>query len=139
MPLGLMMVDVDFFKRYNDTFGHLAGDDALRQISQALLRHVAREGERVCRYGGEEFAILLPGADIAQCRKVADLIHAEVRQMKIPHVVEPERRLSISIGIACALPGCEHPPESLVQAAHQALYDAKKAGRNRSACAELVS
>lgn len=139
LPLGMLMVDVDHFKLYNDTYGHLAGDDALRSVSRALQQHVGREGDRVCRYGGEEFAILLPGADIAQCRKVADLIHAEVRQMKIPHVVEPERRLSISIGIACALPGCEHPPESLVQAADQALYEAKKAGRNRSACAELVS
>lgn len=138
MPLGLMMVDVDFFKRYNDSFGHLAGDDALRQISQALLRHVAREGERVCRYGGEEFAILLPGADLAQCYRVAGLIHREVREMNIPHVVEPNRRLTVSIGIACAMPGCDEPPEALVSAADRALYEAKHAGRNRSACAELV-
>lgn len=139
LPLGMLMVDVDHFKLYNDTYGHLAGDDALRSVSRALQQHVGREGERVCRYGGEEFAILLPGADIAQCCKVADLIHAEVRQMGLPHVVEPERRLSVSIGIACALPGCEHPPESLVQAADQALYEAKNSGRNRSARAELVS
>src|SRR5690606_19783028 len=121
------------------TYRHLAGDDALRSVSRALQQHVGREGDRVCRYGGEEFAILLPGADIAQGRKAADLVHAEGRQMKIPDVVAPERRPAIRHGRACALPGCEHPPKSLVQAAEQALYEAKTSGRNRSACADLVS
>lgn len=139
LPLGLLMIDVDFFKRYNDTFGHLAGDDALRQISRALQQHVGREGERVCRYGGEEFAVLLPGADLAQCNKVAALIHEEVRRMNIPHVTEPDRRLTVSIGIACALPGCSKPAEALVRAADAALYEAKGTGRNRSAGAELVA
>lgn len=137
LPLGLLMIDVDFFKRYNDTFGHLAGDDALRQISRALQQHVGREGERVCRYGGEEFAVLLPGADLPQCFKVARLIHAEVECMSIPHVVEPER-VTISIGIACAMPGCNESSAALVSAADEALYEAKRSGRNRSACSELV-
>lgn len=137
-PLGLLMIDVDFFKRYNDTCGHLAGDDALRQISRALQQHAGREGERVCRYGGEEFAILLPGADLPQCYKVASLIHQEVREINIPHVIEPMRRMTVSIGIACALPGCGQSPETLVNAADQALYEAKRGGRNRSVCADPI-
>lgn len=138
LPLGLLMIDVDFFKSYNDAFGHLAGDDALRQISQALQEHVGREGERVCRYGGEEFAVLLPGADLPQCGKVAALIHDEVRRMNIPHITGAHKRLTVSIGIACAMPGCSRPPESLVSAADRALYEAKRAGRDRSTLAALV-
>lgn len=138
LPLGLLMVDVDHFKLYNDTFGHLAGDDALRQISKALQMHVGREGERVCRYGGEEFAILLPGANEPQCQKVAALIHSEVRNLRIPHATGAERCVTVSIGIACALPGSRQSPEALVKAADSALYQAKHDGRDRSACAEPV-
>lgn len=136
-PLGLLMVDVDFFKHYNDTYGHLLGDDALRKVSYALQQHSGREGERVCRYGGEEFAILLPGADLPQCRKVAALIHEEIRGMNIPHQTE-SGRLTVSIGIACALPGCKQPPEALVSAADRALYSAKHSGRDRSADTDLL-
>lgn len=137
LPLGLMMIDVDHFKHYNDSYGHLAGDDALRHISVALQQHVGREGERVCRYGGEEFAILLPGADLPQCHKVAALIHEEVRAMNIPHLTETGH-LTVSIGIACAVPGCRQPPEALISAADGALYHAKRNGRNRSADTELL-
>lgn len=137
LPLGLLMIDVDHFKSYNDNYGHLAGDDALRHISDALQVHVGREGERVCRYGGEEFAVLLPGADLAQCHRVAALIHDEVRAMQIPHVTEIGH-LTVSIGIACAVPGCRQPPEALISAADGALYHAKRSGRNRSADTELL-
>ena len=136
-PLGLLMIDVDFFKHYNDTYGHLLGDDALRKVSHALQQHAGREGERVCRYGGEEFAILLPGADLPQCHKVAALIHEDIRGMHIPHQTE-SGRLTVSIGIACALPGCEQAPEALVSAADRALYHAKRSGRDRSAETELL-
>jgi len=139
LPLGLLMVDVDYFKHYNDTLGHQAGDDALRQLGRALQLHVGREGERVCRYGGEEFALLLPGADLQQCRKVAELIHEAVRAMNIHHAVAPGNRMTVSIGIACTLPGADQQPEALVGAADRALYQAKAAGRNCSAHAELVS
>lgn len=137
LPLGLLMIDVDHFKRYNDTYGHLAGDDALRHISRALLQHVSREGERVCRYGGEEFAVLLPGADLLQCHKVADLIHKEVRALNLPHMTEAGR-LTVSIGIACAVPGCKQQPAALISAADGALYHAKRCGRDRSADTDLL-
>lgn len=137
-PLGLLMVDVDFFKHYNDTYGHLRGDDALRKVSHALQQHAGREGERVCRYGGEEFAILLPGADLPQCHKVAALIHQEIRGMNIPHQTD-SGRVTVSIGIACALPGCEQPPEALISAADRALYSAKRSGRDRSAVTDLLT
>lgn len=137
LPLGLLMIDVDHFKRYNDHYGHLAGDDALRHISRALQQHAGRESERVCRYGGEEFAILLPGADLPQCHKVAALIHEEVRAMNITHVTETGR-LTVSIGIACAVPGCKQLPAALISAADGALYHAKRTGRNRSADTDLL-
>ena len=137
LPLGLLMIDVDHFKLYNDSFGHLAGDDALRDISGAMQQHVSREGERVCRYGGEEFTVLLPGADLAQCHKVAALIHEEVRAMNIPHVTETAR-LTVSIGIACAVPGCKQSPDALISAADRALYQAKRSGRDRSADTEAL-
>ena len=138
LPLGLLMIDVDHFKLYNDTFGHLAGDDALRHISRALQQHVGREGERVCRYGGEEFAVLLPGADLPQCHKVAALIHEEVRAMNIPHVTETGH-LTVSIGIACAVPGCKQQPAALISAADDALYQAKRSGRDRSADTDVLT
>lgn len=139
LPLGLLMVDVDYFKHYNDSLGHQAGDDALRQLGHALQLHVGREGERVCRYGGEEFALLLPGADLQQCRKVAELIHEAVREMNIQHAATPTNRMTVSIGVACTIPGADRQPEGLLGAADRALYQAKAAGRNCSASAELVS
>lgn len=133
LPLGLLMIDVDFFKPYNDTYGHQAGDNALLQLARILQLHVGREGEQVCRYGGEEFAVLLPGADINQCHKVASLLHQAMRQLQLAHSASPFHYVTISIGVACMVPTADGQPEILLSAADRALYRAKAMGRNRSA------
>lgn len=137
LPLGMLMVDVDFFKLYNDTLGHQAGDNVLRQISAIMQLHVGREGERVCRYGGEEFALLLPGADINQCHRIANLLLQATRNLHLEHPTSPFKRLTISIGIASMIPSTDQPAAALVAAADRALYLAKTAGRNRCADNEL--
>ncbi len=137
LPLGMLMVDVDFFKLYNDTLGHQAGDDVLRQISTIMQLHVGREGERVCRYGGEEFALLLPGADINQCHRIANLLLQATRNLHLEHPKSPFKRITISIGIASMIPSTDQSAAALVAAADQALYLAKADGRNRSADSEL--
>ncbi|WP_022961690.1 diguanylate cyclase [Halopseudomonas pelagia] len=131
-PLGLLMLDVDHFKAFNDSLGHQAGDDALKQLANAMRGTLLREGEAVCRYGGEEFAIILPGADIAQCAEVARHLHAAVKELKIPHPSSQQQWLTVSIG-AASLPATEQDrPESLISLADKALYTAKATGRNRS-------
>lgn len=133
LPLGLLMIDVDFFKPYNDHLGHQAGDNALRQLANILQLHVGREGEQVCRYGGEEFSVLLPGADINQCHKVANLLHQAMRKLQLTHSASPFKYVTISIGIASMVPTAEDQPDMLLRAADRALYKAKAQGRNRSA------
>lgn len=131
-PLGLLMLDVDQFKAFNDSLGHQAGDDALKQLANAMSDSLSREGEAVCRYGGEEFAIILPGADIAQCAEVARHLHAAVKALKIAHPCSQQHWLTVSIG-AASLPATEQErPERLISLADKALYQAKAAGRNQS-------
>ncbi|MEH6563961.1 MAG: diguanylate cyclase [Halopseudomonas sp.] len=137
-PLGLLMLDVDHFKRFNDHLGHQAGDDALQRLANALNNCLMREGDCVCRYGGEEFAVILPGADPSQCLKVAQRIHEAVALMALPH---PETSnasglLSVSIGAASLQPMPEWGPHDLIKQADAALYRAKDEGRNRTCSAE---
>ena len=130
--LGLLMLDVDHFKAFNDSLGHQAGDDALKQLAGAMTSALSREGEAVCRYGGEEFAIILPGADITQCAEVARLLHKAVGELQIAHPSSRQKRLTVSIG-AASLPATEKGrPENLITLADKALYQAKAAGRNQS-------
>jgi diguanylate cyclase (GGDEF)-like protein len=122
-PLGLLMVDVDHFKAYNDQYGHVAGDDALQAVAQAIQSQ-ARVYDHVARYGGEEFSVILPDTPIADVRAVAERIRQAVQSMANLH-----RPLTVSIGAAMA--GGQVGPETLVQRADQALYQAKQSGRNR--------
>lgn len=130
--LGLLMLDVDHFKAFNDSLGHQAGDDALKQLAKALKATLLREGEAVCRYGGEEFAVILPGADIAQCAEVARHLHAAVKELKIPHPSSQQHWLTVSIGAASLPATAQDLPETLIGLADKALYAAKASGRNRS-------
>lgn len=130
--LGLLMLDVDHFKAFNDSLGHQAGDDALKQLATAMNGALSREGEAVCRYGGEEFAVILPGADIAQCADVARLLHKAVGELKIAHPSSRQKWLTVSIGAASLLATEQGRPESLITLADKALYQAKAAGRNQS-------
>ncbi|MEH6799352.1 MAG: diguanylate cyclase [Halopseudomonas sabulinigri] len=138
MPLGLLMLDVDHFKRFNDHLGHQAGDDALQRLATSLNNCLMREGDCVCRYGGEEFAVILPGADLPQCMHVARRIHEAVGLMTLPHPETSNKSglLSVSIGAASLQPMPEWSPHDLIKQADDALYRAKAEGRNRTCCAD---
>ena len=127
-PLTLLLMDIDYFKHYNDTHGHLAGDDVVQTVAR-LLREAVREGDFVARYGGEEFAALLPQTDSDSGRRVAERIRATVAFHPFPH-----REITLSIGIA-EWSSPEEGPHILIAHADRALYAAKRAGRNRLAFA----
>lgn len=129
--LALAVVDVDWFKRYNDHYGHPAGDACLREIAQALATTVNRSTDLVARYGGEEFVFLAPMTDLAGVRGLANKLLQAVEALALPHELSPLGRVSVSIGIAAAVPGQEVSTEVLVAKADAALYEAKKQGRNQ--------
>ena len=152
-PIGLLMIDIDYFKRYNDSYGHVQGDACLRQVAQALTATVTRAGELVARYGGEEFAVLLPGSTREVASALAAKICAAVRALAIPHAdsaVAPW--VTLSIGVASEAPALPvtvaggQPTangaaglvaaEELVRQADRALYAAKAGGRDRVCTAE---
>lgn len=131
-PFSLIIADVDFFKRYNDTYGHQAGDDCLIAIAQTLQKTVRRPGDLVARYGGEEFSIVLPDTDIAGAIEIAEAIQAAIAAIAIRHDdSDVSRQITLSLGIACGYPITDNSPEKLLNAADQALYNAKQRGRNR--------
>ena len=134
-PIALLMVDVDHFKAYNDTYGHVQGDACLRQVTQALASTIQREGELVARYGGEEFAVLLPNHREDKALECARLLAAAVAQQAIAHSASSLTGgcLSVSIGVTSLLPALDEGLGSgaLFEQADQALYAAKQAGRNR--------
>ncbi|WP_029004912.1 sensor domain-containing diguanylate cyclase [Azorhizobium doebereinerae] len=129
-PLGVIMIDVDSFKLYNDALGHLAGDDALRAVARIMLAAVAGTPYLVARYGGEEFVVLLPGADLEAAREVAEDIRRLVMSLGIVHPGVAIRRLTVSAGVASTVPGNGQSPDGLLAAADLALYEAKGKGRN---------
>lgn len=129
-PLALAMVDVDWFKDYNDHYGHQAGDTSLRQIAQALSAAVSRSGDLVARYGGEEFVFLVPATDGASALGMARKVVQAVADLALPHASSPLGRISVSVGVACCVPGVDDTPEVLLQRADTALYQAKARGRD---------
>ncbi len=130
MPVSLLIMDVDFFKNYNDTLGHPAGDEVLRQLS-AILKHTVRDNDIVARYGGEEFAIILPSTGKKGAAALAERIRKKVEKHKFPdEEVQPNGTLTISIGCA-TYPDDAVIMEDLIVAADRALYSAKAQGRNR--------
>ncbi|NUT63524.1 GGDEF domain-containing protein [Herbaspirillum sp. C9C3] len=127
----VLFTDVDFFKLYNDTYGHKAGDYALVAVARCIRSAVSRHFDRAGRYGGEEFVVLLDEADAEGALHVARTIIAALQAQKIPHERSPCGRLTISIGVACLERGVHRSIEEVVKAADQALYQAKRDGRNR--------
>lgn len=131
-PVSLLMIDIDYFKRYNDHYGHLAGDACLRQVAGVLQACAQRSGELVARYGGEEFSLLLPGADEQAARVVAQRCMDQLRQAQIPHAASAVSSwLTLSIGMATLVALPDQPAEVLVKTADDALYRMKEAGRAR--------
>lgn len=130
--LALVLLDVDFFKKYNDRYGHLAGDDCLCAVAGALDRTLGRASDLVARYGGEEFVALLPGCDLPNAVQAAHRLQAAVAELALPHEASDcHSFVSLSMGVAAVHPGGETDPTSLVESADRALYAAKAAGRNR--------
>jgi len=125
------MCDIDYFKLYNDTYGHQAGDECLRKIAAAISRHTERPSDTVARYGGEKFAVILPETSIGGALMVAEKIRQATKELNITHASSPTGQVGLSIGIASAAPGFDNPPDDLILAADKALYRAKKEGRDR--------
>jgi diguanylate cyclase (GGDEF)-like protein/PAS domain S-box-containing protein len=133
MPLGVIMADIDNFKRFNDTMGHDAGDTALKELGSLLVANTRKE-DIACRYGGDEIAIILPGASLESTRERAEQIREAVKQLYIKYEDQPMVRLSMSFGVA-ACPEHGTTVKELLQAADTALYVSKDAGRDRVSCA----
>jgi diguanylate cyclase (GGDEF)-like protein len=130
-PLSLLICDLDFFKAYNDYYGHQAGDDCLRQVAEVLSQTLKRPADWVARYGGEELAVILPNTDSRGAETVAEELCLAVRELKIPHhLSEVSPQVTISIGISTLVPTQETVLENLIMAADLALYRAKATGRN---------
>jgi diguanylate cyclase (GGDEF)-like protein len=131
-PLAIAMVDIDLFQAYHDRYGKAAGDRCLRSVASVLNHHVRSE-DTVARYGGEQFTIVLPAADRAAARGVAERVRAAVAALNEPHLDSPFGVVSISVGVAAAIPAPGATPELLVERAEAHLHEAKRDGRNRVA------
>ncbi|MCI0372128.1 MAG: GGDEF domain-containing protein, partial [candidate division NC10 bacterium] len=125
--LSLIMLDIDYFKAYNDRYGHLAGDEALRQIAR-VLKTKSRDVDMVARYGGEEFTIILPETELPQAAVQAERLRVAVEGHRFSPAAEGH--LTVSVGAATLIEGMDRP-EQLVHRADQGLYEAKASGRNR--------
>ncbi|AVO40207.1 hypothetical protein C6571_01930 [Simplicispira suum] len=128
-PTALLLLDIDHFKKYNDTYGHSAGDAVLQAVAAALLGAVARTTDFVARVGGEEFAMLLDGTGLQGAQQIAEAARAGVQRCGLLHEKNSAQVVTISIGIAMATP--DEDPTHLYQKADRALYAAKESGRNR--------
>jgi two-component system, chemotaxis family, response regulator WspR len=135
-PLSLLMCDVDHFKNYNDSLGHPAGDLCLKKTAAVLTGQLKRPADLAARYGGEEFAILLPETDLEGALKLAEDCRLHLERLAQRHPDAPCGTVTMSIGVASALPAEGGSIEALVEAADGALYEAKRGGRNRVAAAQ---
>lgn len=130
--ISLMMIDVDFFKRYNDTYGHLKGDACLKLVAEVLEGVARRPGDKVARFGGEEFVAILPMSDREHAISAAEKIRAEIELLKILHVKSKVNNyVTVSIGVVTETPRQDESPSDLIRRADEALYKAKNMGRNR--------
>jgi diguanylate cyclase (GGDEF)-like protein len=131
--VSVLMIDVDHFKPYNDSYGHQAGDACLKQVAAAIGKSLFRKTDLACRYGGEEFSVILPAADPQSAVLVANRIRENIAALAIPHPGNPGTGVvTVSIGVACAYPqGAGGDEAALLKLADDALYAAKRAGRNQ--------
>ncbi len=131
-PISLLICDIDFFKQYNDTYGHLAGDDCIKIVANAIQQNCRRATDVAARYGGEEFGIILPGASPEDACRIAESIHKGIELQNIAHESSTIKNIiSISIGIASIIPDAHTTPASLIAIADKALYVSKSSGRDR--------
>ncbi|WKL52334.1 diguanylate cyclase [Pseudomonas kielensis] len=138
-PLSLILVDVDYFKRYNDRYGHQAGDDCLKSVAQTLSETVRRPYDLVARYGGEEFACVLPNTVLSGAVEIAERMQERVRTLGIEHSAsDVDSVVTISLGVATLTPTRDLDFQALIEAADKQLYEAKSAGRAR-VCSSAMS
>ncbi|MBU2885272.1 diguanylate cyclase [Gilvimarinus agarilyticus] len=129
--ISVLMIDVDYFKRFNDSMGHLAGDDCLKSIAHSLDEAIQRPLDIACRYGGEEFAIILPDSDLTGASEVARRVQDCIEREPIVHPKSPWQRVTVSIGITTSTMPSQATYQQLLQVADQHLYCAKEQGRNK--------
>jgi diguanylate cyclase (GGDEF)-like protein len=129
--LAIIMLDVDFFKKYNDYYGHPAGDDCLRKVADALQACCQRAGDLVARYGGEEFVLIVADADIASTMILAETLREAIEALRLPHCGSEFGYVTVSIGVAVQKPAPDHTAGLILGSADRAMYRAKLLGRNR--------
>jgi len=130
--LSLILMDIDFFKEFNDHYGHLAGDDCLRQVASVLGEVVQRPGDLAARYGGEEFACILPDTDLNGALVIAHGVRDRMAEASIPHYYSSAAdHVTLSFGVAALVPESGQTPSLLIQLADDLLYSAKQGGRDR--------
>lgn len=130
-PLSLIMIDIDYFKQYNDHYGHLQGDDCLKRVSQALDEAATRSRDFIARFGGEEFVLVLPDSDAESAATVAERCRKAIFKLQIPHAKsEVSQLLTISLGVGSVVPGPDDELMDFIETVDKRLYLAKQSGRN---------
>ena len=138
--LSVILCDIDYFKRYNDTYGHQAGDECLKKVADKLKDSITRPSDLVARYGGEEFVLVLPSTNSQGAIHVAQRIKTNIRKLKIPHIQSDiDKYLTLSMGVSCAFPNHNQSVELLIKTADDALYEVKAKGRNNYLLKEYKS
>lgn len=138
-PLSMILSDIDYFKQYNDTYGHVLGDTCLKHVAQALRRAMGRYGDLVARYGGEEFAVILPQTNLQEAIEIAAKMQQRIQDLQLPHACSPvSHYVTLSMGVASLIPSADKSPQTLVTAADRLLYLVKQSGRNQIVHDELT-
>jgi diguanylate cyclase (GGDEF)-like protein len=139
--LALIMIDIDFFKKFNDGYGHQGGDECLKAVTRVLKETLRRPGDLLARYGGEEFAVILPDTPLTGAANVAENLRRAVEAAALPHSYTkvPGNRVTITLGVASVVPVAGLTPKGLIEQADKALYEAKAAGRNRVKSTPVVT
>lgn len=131
-PLSIIMLDIDYFKKFNDTYGHLAGDDCLKNIGEVLSKSVKKSNSFVVRYGGEEFLVVLPNTDNISANKIAENIRKNIESLNIPHInSEIANHVTVSLGSSTIISHNNYNLEEFIKSADDALYKAKQTGKNK--------
>ena len=131
-PLSLILCDIDFYKAYNDTYGHLAGDDCLKKIAHVLEHYARRASDMAARYGGEEFVIILPETSSSKAKYIAEEIRIAIEELQILHKASDVcDHVTVSLGVATQIPTRHNKPHGLINLADEAMYEAKRKGRNQ--------
>jgi diguanylate cyclase (GGDEF)-like protein len=131
VPVSVLAVDVDHFKAYNDAFGHPAGDECLKRVARAVDAVARRPLDRAGRTGGEEFVVVLHAAPGEAALRIGEKLRGAVESLGVPHPSTASGRVTVSLGVATLIPDADTVPSDLLDLADAALYDAKRAGRNR--------